>query len=83
MAEGTSLIDDSTGHSTNSTYDTHLLIIEETTSSHLQVTTPGDLSQINSELPPTSARSPLCLQLPPSIENFGEIEHDVLNTPIL
>ena len=86
MGEGTSLIDSSTAHSPNSTYG-NPPIIEETSSSHLQVvpSSGDDLlqpSQIYSELSPSIATPPRLL-LPPSFENFGEIEHAVPNTPIL
>lgn len=84
MSEGTSLIDDSTSHSTNPTYGTPLLVIEGITSSHFQVTPSwGDASQICSELSPPSAKSPPCLLLHPSIENFGEKKHAVPKSPIL
>ena len=87
MAEGTSLIDSSTANSPNSTYG-NPPIIEETISSHLQVvpSSGDDLlqpTQIYSELSPSTTRSPPRLLLPPSFDNFGEIEHAVPNTPIL
>ncbi|KAI6646431.1 Nucleoprotein TPR [Oopsacas minuta] len=93
LADGTSVIDSSTthSHSPNSTYGNPPPVIEESSSSHLQVvpSSMDDLLQpsaIYCELSPSnpaSARSPPRLLLPPSFENFGEIEHAVPNTPIL
>ena len=83
MAEGTSLIDSSTAHSPNSTYGNPPQIIEETISSHLQVVPSSGDDLLYSQLSPSPARSPPRLLLPPSFDNFGEIEHAVPNTPIL